>query len=261
MAKVFVFDFKHCNGCFNCQIACKDEHCDQPWLPYAEAQPLTGQFWCKVNQTVRGQVPWVLVSYEAVFCNHCADAPCMKAGGDAVYRLDNGMVIIDPKKAKGQKALVDSCPIGAIYYNEALDIPQKCTGCAHLLDDGWDEPRCVDACATGGLRYVEESEIDLSQAETLEALDGFGPKVYYLNRPKRFIAGTVVDLGADEVVIGANVDLLDASGAVVASQVTDDFGDFKFDQIAKGAYTVSVAGKKVAADVSEIDLSLGDVAI
>ncbi len=79
MAKVFVIDFDHCNGCHNCQIACKDEHCNQPWLPYADAQPLTGQFWCKVNETVRGQVPVVKISYEPVLCNHCAAAPCIGA--------------------------------------------------------------------------------------------------------------------------------------------------------------------------------------
>ena len=40
-------------------------------------------------------------------------------------------------------------PIDAIYMNDALQIAQKCTGCAHLLDAGWTEPRCVDACPTG----------------------------------------------------------------------------------------------------------------
>jgi Fe-S-cluster-containing dehydrogenase component len=261
MAKVFVIDFDHCNGCHNCQIACKDEHCEQAWLPYAEAQPLTGQFWCKINETVRGQVPWVKVSYEPVICGHCADAPCLSAGGDAVYRRDDGFIIIDPAKAKGMKALVDSCPAGAIYYNEQLDLPQKCTGCAHLLDNGWDVPRCVDACATDALLFVEESEVDLSNAEILETLAGFGPRVYYLNKPKRFIAGSVVDIVGDEVVIGEKVELLDASGAMVDSLITDDFGDFNFKRVEKGLYTVAVAGKQVTADVRERDLSLGDINI
>ena len=260
MAKVFLFDFDHCNGCYNCQVACKDEHSDQAWLPWAEKQPLTGQFWCKVVQTDRGQVPWVRVSYEAVLCGHCADAPCLAAGNGAVYRRDDGLVVIDPAKAKGMKALVDSCPLGAIYYNEELGIPQKCTGCAHLLDDGWSEPRCVDACMTDGLRWVDESDLPAG-AEPAAALAGLGSKAFYINRPKRFVAGTVVDLAADEVVIGAAVELKDASGAVVASLATDDFGDFKFDQVEPAAYTVCVAGKSLAADLTAKDLSLGDVAV
>jgi Fe-S-cluster-containing dehydrogenase component len=261
MAKVFVFDFKHCNGCYNCQISCKDEHCEQAWPPYSEAQPLTGQFWCKIGQNVRGQVPWVWVSYDLKMCNHCADAPCAKLGGEAVIRRDDGIILIDPIKAKGLKELVDSCPIGAIYYNEELDIPQKCTGCAHLLDNGWEVPRCVDACTTDALRYVDESELSSAELEIFEELQGFGPRFYMLNRPKRFIAGTVVDLEADEVVIGAAVELIDDSGVVAATFVTNDFGDFKFDQIAPAAYTVSVNGTVVAADVRERDLSLGDVAV
>ena len=71
MSKVFVVDIKYCNGCRNCQIACKDEHCGQPWLPIAEAQPMTGQFWCKINEEVRGQVPLVKMTYTPVMCGHC----------------------------------------------------------------------------------------------------------------------------------------------------------------------------------------------
>ncbi len=259
MAKVFVIDVAHCNGCHNCQVACKDEHCDQPWLPIAEAQPLTGQYWCKVNQKERGQVPWVRVSYEPTMCNHCADAPCMKTAPEAVYRREDGLVIVDPAKAKGLKGLVDSCPIGAIYYNEALDIPQKCTGCAHLLDNGWEVPRCVDACPTDALLYVEESEVDLSEAVVLDGVAGLGGKVYYLNYPKRFIAGTVVDIAADEVVIGTTVELKSASGDLVATLTSDDLGDFKFDQVEKACYVVEVGGKSFEADVTQRDLSLGDV--
>jgi Fe-S-cluster-containing dehydrogenase component len=259
MSRVFVFDAARCNGCYNCQIACKDEHCDQPWLPYSEAQPLVGQFWMKVKETERGQVPWVRVAYEPIFCNHCADAPCVEAAPEAFSRREDGILVLDPVKARGLRCLVEACPIGAIYYNEQLNCAQKCAGCAHLLDNGWSEPRCVDACATEALRYREEDEIDLSAAEQLEELAGVGARVYYFNRPKRFIAGSVVDFMADEVVIGANVELLAASGVVVASQKTDDLGDFKFDQIERAAYTVRVAGKQLSADVTERDLSLGDI--
>ena len=50
---------------------------------------------------------------------------------------------------------MDACPYGAIYYNEDLNLAQKCTGCAHLLDRGWKEPRCVDVCPTQALELVE----------------------------------------------------------------------------------------------------------
>lgn len=34
--KVFVVDIAKCNGCYGCQIACKDEHVDNDWMPYAK---------------------------------------------------------------------------------------------------------------------------------------------------------------------------------------------------------------------------------
>lgn len=35
MSKVFVIDVAKCSGCYNCQLACKDEHCENDWRPYA----------------------------------------------------------------------------------------------------------------------------------------------------------------------------------------------------------------------------------
>ncbi len=48
MAKVFVVDLEKCNGCYCCQVACKDETVDNDWMPYSKPQPNVGQFWCKV---------------------------------------------------------------------------------------------------------------------------------------------------------------------------------------------------------------------
>ena len=36
----WIFDI--CNGCYCCQIACKDEHVANDWMPYAKPQPDTG---------------------------------------------------------------------------------------------------------------------------------------------------------------------------------------------------------------------------
>ncbi len=84
----------------------------------------------------------------------------------AVYKRKDGLVLIDPKKAKGRKEIVDSCPYGVIYWNDQQGIPQKCTGCAHLIDDGWTETRCTQVCPTGALKLVlAEDEIMAAQAQ------------------------------------------------------------------------------------------------
>ncbi len=237
--KVFVLDLDKCNGCHNCQIACKDEHVGNDWLPYAAPQPDTGQFWCKVDEEVCGKTPHVRVNYLPKLCNHCADAPCMQAFPEAVYRRDDGLVVIDPEKAKDQQGLVDSCPYGAIFWNDELRLAQKCTGCAHLLDDGWAEPRCVDACCTGALRFGDEADFaeEIASAEVLNPEYGTTPHVYYLNKPKRFIAATVVDIDADEVVEDATVTLQRVSDeSVVTTAKTDEFGDVWLENLEPAVY-------------------------
>ena len=113
--KAFVIDVSICNGCYNCQIACKDEHCSNDWMPIAAPQPETGQFWCKLNEYIRGSVPKVKMHYIPVLCQHCDDAPCMKAFPEVIYKREDGMVVIDPEKAKGIKGIEASCPWGVIY--------------------------------------------------------------------------------------------------------------------------------------------------
>ena len=158
MGKVLIIDIAKCNGCHNCQVACKDEHVGNDWSPIARPQPLAGQFWTKVTDKVRGSVPKVKVSYLHTICLHCDEAPCIKACPNrAIYKRSDGIVIIDPLKCKGNKNCIKECPYqGVIYFNEELNISQKCTFCAHLIDKGWDETRCSDACPTGAFTFGDE---------------------------------------------------------------------------------------------------------
>jgi tetrathionate reductase subunit B len=238
--KVFVIDIARCNGCYNCQIVCKDEHVGNEWLPYAKPQPDTGHFWMKVNETVHGQVPKVKIEYRPVLCMHCDSPACAKSAGDAVSKRADGLVIIDPVKSAGKKEIVSSCPYGAVYWNEELQIPQKCTGCAHLVDAGIT-PRCVEACSTEALRFGEEADFakEIAQAEILLPESGTKPRVYYLNLPKLFLGGDVWDPVANEIVEGAKVTLTAADGSKYVTE-TDDFGDFWFRKLNPGKYDLKV---------------------
>ncbi len=184
MGKVMVIDLAICNGCHNCQVSCKDEHVGNDWTPIARPQPDTGQFWNKVINLERGTVPKVMVTYHHSICQHCEDAPCMKAcPQEAIYRRPDGIVIIDPEKCRGNQLCLEACPYeNVIYFNDDLNIAQKCTFCAHLLDEGWTETRCSDACPTGAFTFGEEADLKelIARAELLKPELPTRPRVYYL---------------------------------------------------------------------------------
>lgn len=252
--KVFIFDASKCNGCYSCQLACKDENVGNEWLPYSKPQPDTGHFWCGIKEITHGQIPKVRVEYRQSVCQHCDDAPCMKAAPDAVYRRDDGLVIIDPVKAQGNKALVDACPYNAIYWNEELTLPQKCTGCAHLVDEGRN-PHCVEHCATGAWRFGDEADFKEELADAVRLTnENHGGHVYYRNLPGLFIGGEVWDPAVDEIIEGAVITLLDKDGAIIAQSESDGYGDFWFKGLEAGTYKISIEAKGFQPADKEVDL-------
>jgi len=273
MGKVLVINYDLCNGCYNCQIACKDEHVGNDWSPIAKPQPDTGQFWNKVYDNVRGQVPKVIVTYEHSICLHCDDAPCVKAcKQQAIYKRDDGIVIIDPQKCRGNQLCIEACPYdNVIYYNDSLDISQKCTFCAHLLDDGWEEPRCVDACPTEAFTFGDEDDPKIKEliakASHLkpELTDVVKPRVYFIGLPKRFIAGALYDKEADECTEGVTVKAINICTGKTSEATTDSYGDFWLRGLDSGEYTLLfeksgyLSSKFGPVDVTKKDINIGDV--
>ncbi len=237
MAKYgMAIDITRCNGCYNCFLACRDEHCGNDYPPYSLSQPFSGHFWMRIIERERGQYPKVKVAYTPVLCMHCENPPCAKVSpNNAVYQRADGIVVIDPEKAVGQKEIVSACPYRVIYWNEEKNIPQKCTFCVHLLEQGWKEPRCVEACPTLALVFgdVENPHSEISKllasgkVEALHPEYELGEKVYYIGLPKRFIAGTVIFGDKDECAEHVNITL---TGQGTEQTIeTNIFGDFEFE--------------------------------
>ena len=263
-----IIDVAKCEGCYNCFLACKDEHVDNDFLPHSVAQPRHGHNWIDILCKERGQYPTVDVANLPVPCMHCDNAPCIKKAGDgAIYKMSNGIVIIDPEKARGRKELVDSCPYGAIWWNEEKNVPQKCTLCAHLLAEGWKEPRCVQACPTGAMRIVKADDARMKQIVTQENLEVFHPeyktqpRVYYKNLYrylKCFIGGDVAYKkdGTVDCAEGARVTLFKDSQKL-GEVSTDNYGDFKFDNLDENSsqYTLEIVYKEYEKKTLEVELT------
>ncbi len=267
--KALIVDVSKCNGCYNCQVACKDEHVGNDWSPYAKPQPDTDQFWMKLTENVRGTVPKVRITYVPEVCRHCDNAPCIQACKEnAIFKRDDGMVVIDPEKCSGHRNCVDACPYGAIYFNWDINIAQKCTMCAHLLDQGWKEPRCVELCPTGALTFGEETELTdlIEKADPVASNADTKPRVHYIDLPKRFVAGAVFDPEVDECIQGATVMLTNIKTAEVFTTQTNHFGDFWIRKLEVGDYSLSVEKngyltQKVESISTEKDVNVGDIAL
>ncbi len=262
-----IVDVAKCDNCRACFIAVKDEYIGNDFPGYSAAQPPQGHNWLDIRRHERGTYPLVEAHFMPVMCNHCDDAPCIKAAqNDAVRKRPDGIVIIDPDKSRGQRQIVDACPYGAISWNEEQQIPQHWTFDAHLLDSGWTRTRAEQACPTRVFRTVklEDAEMQrLAAAENLEVLRpelAAKPRVYYKNlhlMTKCFVGGTVVAIvdGVEECVTEAEVTLRQG-GREVGRAVTDSFGEFKIDRLAPGSgrYDLEVTG---AAGRAALSVELG----
>ncbi len=250
-----IVDLARCDNCRLCFLAVKDEYIGNDHPGVSAAQPVLGHNWLDIKRKERGTYPIVQARFLPVMCNHCDDAPCIKAGRDgAVRKREDGIVIIDPEKSKGQKQIVESCPYGAISWNDELQIPQAWPFDAHLLDEGWTRTRGEQACPTQVFRTikVEDAEMRRIQAEEgLEVLQpelGTKPRVYYKNLhmiTKCFVGGTVVKhvKGVEECAAGVEV-VVEKDGREVGRATTDTFGEFVVDKLEPNSrgYHLKAAG-------------------
>ena len=240
MAKyALICDVKKCDGCYACFITCKDEYVGNDYPPLSSAQPFpNGHQWLKLREVEYGGGNKVNVDYIPLMCQHCETMPCARMAPEgAVYRRSDGIVIIDPVKAVGCKEIVDDCPYRAVTWNPELQLAQKCTLCAHLLDRG-EMPRCVECCPTGALVFgdVEDPDSAVSKliAEKEAELEAYKaeikalPAVKYLNLPKPFLAGEIVYKEDDSCAEGILVALTGQSTGIKQEIYSDFMGDFKF---------------------------------
>ncbi len=236
--KALVIDVTRCTACFNCFIACKDEFAGQSWLPYSEAQPETGQQWIFVDEIERGQFPHVKSAFVPQPCMLCQDPMCVKASRDgAAYKREDGIVILDPIKSKGQKQIVSACRYGRIFWNEALQIPQKCDYCVHLLEKGWKEPRCVEACPACVFTFGEKVDLKdlIAKAEPLHPEYGSSPAVYYIGLPETFLSGSIYCAKSKDCLENVEVTLTDKKTKDELKTLTNNYGDFEFDGLEAGS--------------------------
>lgn len=262
-----VVDVIKCTNCNLCTLANQDEHVDNEFEGYSAPMPRHGNRWIDILCRERGSGPVMDVAHLPVMCQHCDDAPCMKAARNgAVTKRDDGIVVIDPIKAKGQKQIADACPYDAVRWNDEAQLPQHWFFDAHLLDNGWKEPRCSQVCATGALQAVRVTDEEMEQLIARENLKELQPeaetrpRVHYKNLDrytKEFIGGTIVKTvdSVTDCVADATIKL-QKSGRTIGQATSDAFGEFKLDGLEpqSGPYRLTI--EVDSCEPKELDVQL-----
>lgn len=264
-----IVDVAKCHNCYNCFVATKDEHVGVEHEGYAGPQPLHGHSWVAMEYRESGQWPMVETNFRPVMCNHCDDAPCMAAATDgAISKRADGVVIIDPKKSKGQKQIVDACPFGAVFWNEEEQIPQAWPFDAHLLDRGWKKTKLETVCPTEVFRSLKVSDAEIQKIAkdedlvTLPSDTTAKPRVYYKNNhlfTTCFVGGTLVTRrdGIEDCVSGAVVSAMQGE-RLLGRSISDGFGEFRIMRLERDCGKIELNIEIDGELVQSIDVELAD---
>jgi Fe-S-cluster-containing dehydrogenase component len=117
-----------------------------------------------------GEYPNPKLEFITSACNHCEHPACLAScPTNAIFKRDDGIVLIDQDKCIGCKYCIHACPYGAPQFNTKTEKVEKCTFCVHRLDAGF-EPACVTTCVGNALHVIEDFDFGESGQN---APDGF----------------------------------------------------------------------------------------
>jgi len=157
-------DTGRCFGCHGCEVSCKAEN-DVP----------LGNFIRQTFYKDVGEYPKVARMFLPMSCQHCEDAPCIKACPcGALHKEVGGTVAVDYNICCGHGTCVDVCPYGALYLDPVAKQAVKCHNCYHRTENGM-EPACVPTCPSEALYFgdLNDPESKVSKAmQEAKAADG-----------------------------------------------------------------------------------------
>ncbi|HEY5896553.1 MAG TPA: 4Fe-4S dicluster domain-containing protein [Burkholderiales bacterium] len=111
-----VIDLQRCVGCGTCALACKAEHNTRV---RGNGQSYNYADFLMVSE---GTFPNARQVVMPVLCNHCSDAPCVKAcpvEPKAMFKTPEGITMHDPQLCIGCRQCQQACPYSNMELGEA----------------------------------------------------------------------------------------------------------------------------------------------
>lgn len=186
-----VVDLRKCVGCQACTVACSIEN----QAPIGQFRTTVKQYEVTLNDgsTAVQEVKSFMLPR---LCNHCDNPPCVAVCPvQATYQREDGIVMVDNSRCVACAYCVQACPYDARFINEETLTADKCTLCAHRLEERL-LPACVETCV-GGARTIGDmndptSEVSRllrehqSDINVLKPDEGTRPHVFYIGMNERF---------------------------------------------------------------------------
>lgn len=172
-----VLDARKCIDCKACVVACKAEN-DVP----------IGNFRNRINSETHGEFPKLFARFEPEQCHHCEHPSCVRVcPTGASYQRSDGLVLVHASDCIGCGYCILACPYEARYFNRETRVVDKCTMCAHRVDEG-RLPACVETCPSrvrvfGDLEDAKgpvRALLATHRYEVKKAQTGNDPHLFYL---------------------------------------------------------------------------------
>jgi Fe-S-cluster-containing dehydrogenase component len=174
-AYALIIDHESCWGCKTCEVACKQENLAPTGVKLisvweegpriVEGKP---EFVFRVNVCRHCDEPEPEFVFRINVCRHCDEPECIEAcPEEAIFKRDDGIVVLDQEKCVGCELCLDACPYDAIAFDAEEGIAQKCNLCYHRVDQGLI-PACADnVCLAHCIYFGDPKEIQEHIAEAI----------------------------------------------------------------------------------------------